>query len=193
MVAARPPSRGGRRPRATRADDRPLARHPSCDRRCRAACDPRIVRRHRLCRRPRRPPPRSPRPVPSRSPGPSRRRARPGAGPRCRPRRAGGRGRATGRFGDPLRGPPGTRPGGPAAGHPRRRVAGPTGRRAARGGPRGPRPRSGHATSPTAGRTSPDAAPGLRRGRAPRGIPGGRRQPRGPRRRDQQPQRLPGP
>ena len=103
-----------------------------------------------------------------------------------RARRAGRRGRAPGRFGDPLRGPAvrstcevrrlvihidGLRvqPGG----------APPDGRR------RGPDARSAPATSPTAGRTSPDGPPGLRRGRPARGLPGGGREPRGPRRRDQ--------
>ena len=56
-----------------------------------------------------------------------------------------------------------------------------------------PRARSARATSPTAGRTSPDGSPRVRRRRAARRVPGGRRQPRGARRRDQRAQRLPGP
>ena len=131
------------------------------------------------------------------TPGPrclARRRHRHRARPDRRLRRADRRGRPAGRLGGPLRPSPCAGRRGRAPGHPYRRAAlraRPARRR--RQDPLATRVWSARATSPTAGRTSPDGAPRVRRRRAAGRVPRGRREPRGARRRDQQPERLPGP
>ena len=128
-----PPARGGRRPRANRADARPLARHAS-----RRSWTSSAPRRSARTASPGSPAARSSACSPA-SASPSRASTvRLGDGLDIeldldgRLRRAGRRGRPPGRLGRPLRAPADARARGPPAGHPRRRAAGPARRRAAR-------------------------------------------------------------